>query len=200
MSAITHISDETMKYKSVVATHDALIELGRLDENEKNNEKQQIIDNEKVIIFLKKNLAVIEYFEKSEKQSKNKMIFENPDTFKEIINKSLNHIDKLNNLIEKNKLKCNKLENENNELEKETRELIDQTEELENDIENNKEKNIIRIEKLRDMCKKRNKTIKIQKKLLIIIIVHSLIISYIGFAQYYYTLLNQMHEPNNQCV
>ena len=114
MSAITHISDETMKYKSVVATHDALIELGRLDENEKNNEKQQIIDNEEVMQFLKKNLAVIEYFEKSEKQSKNKMIFENPDTFKEIINKSLNHIDKLNNIIEKNKLKCNKLENEKN--------------------------------------------------------------------------------------
>jgi len=101
----------------------------------------------------------------------------------------LKHIDKLNNLIEKNKLKCNKLENENKELEKETKELIDQTEELENDIENNKEKTRIRVEKLRDICKKRNKTIKIQKKLLIIIIVHLLIISYIGFIQYYYTLL-----------
>ena len=74
-------------------------------------------------------------------------------------------------------------------MQKEFKEVIDETEELENVIENNKEKNIIRVEKLRDMCKKRNKTIKIQKNLLIIIIVHLLIISYIGFLQYYYTLL-----------
>ena len=189
MASTTPITEEQMKYLSVIATHTALMELGKLEEAKKNTEKQEELNNVKIIEFLKKYLKLIEYFEKSENLDTKTMNFGNPETFKEIINKSLEHIYKQITVIENNKIKYNKLQEENTELQKENKELIKETEELEETIENKQKLNNIRIEKLRTICGKRNNTIKILKKLLIIIIIHLSIISYIGFMNYYYTFV-----------
>ena len=156
----------------------------------KNMEKQQSIENIEVIKFLEKYIAVIEYFETSKTPDKNKMIFENPETFKEIITKSLNHIYKQASIIDDNKTKYSKLQDENAELQDEHKELIGQTEELEETIETQEVLSKQRIEKVRNICIKRNKTINILKKLLVILATHLCVISYFGFLKYYYTVLN----------
>lgn len=190
MSSIQHISGETMKHKSVIATHTSLIEIGRFEEAQKNREKQQEIENIEVIKFLEKYNKVIEEYEETNSTLSNKKChtFNNSDTFKEIINKSLNHIIKLNKIIDENNNKYNKLQEENIEFKDETKELINQTEELEQQIENITEIKDQRIEKLRNICIKRNKTIKILKKILLVTFLQLCIINYIGFANYYYTI------------
>ena len=190
MPSTTHISEETMKYNSIITTHNAMIELGRFDEIKKNSEKQQRIENIEVIKFLEKYLGVIEYFETSKTSDKNKMIFEHPDTFKEIITKSLNHIYKQVSIIDDNNIKYNKLQNENAELQDEYKELIKQTEELEETIETHEILSKQRIEKLRNICITRNNTIYFLKRILVILSLHLCIISYFGFLKYYYTILN----------
>ena len=191
MLSTTHISEEMMKYNSVVATHNAMIELGRFDEVKKFMEKQQDIENIEVIKFLEKYLAVIEYFETSKNPDKNKTLnFENPETFKEIITKSLNHIYKLASIIDDNKIKYNKLQDENAELQDEHKELIEQTEELEENIETQEILSKQRIEKVRNICITRNNTIYLLKRLLVILSTHLCVISYYGFLKYYYTVLN----------
>lgn len=189
MSSTTPITEEQMKYLSVIATHTALIELGKLEELKTSTEKQQEKDNIEMIHFLEKYLTLVEYFEKSEKSHTTNMSFANPETFKEILNKSLEHIHKLNTIIQGDKIKYYKLQEENTELQEEHKELIKETEELEENIETKEKVNTERIEKLRNICIKRNKTIKILKYLLLNTIVHLCIISYIGFMKYYYTLV-----------
>ena len=191
MSSTTHISEEDMKYNSVITTHTALIELGRLDEVQKNNEKQQEIDNNEIIKFLEKYKTILTYFESENNPDKNNnVIFENPELLKEIINKSLEHIYKFNELINDNKTKYTKLQDENTDLLEDYKELILQIDELEKYIENKTNLSNERIEKLRNICIKKNKTIYILKKLLIIIIIHLCVISYFGFLKYYYILIS----------
>lgn len=189
MSSARQMTEEEMKYLSVIATHTALIELGKLEESKTSTEKQQEKDNIEMIQFLKKYLTLIEYFEKSKNPDTTNMAFGNPETVKEIIDKSLQHINKLNTIIQSDKLEYNKLQKENKELQEEHRELIEETEKLEHTIETKEQSNMTRIEKLRNICIKRNKTIKILKKLLIIMAIHLIVISYIGFVQYYYSFV-----------
>jgi len=189
MSSTTQMTEEQMKYNSVIATHAALMELGKQEAEKNTAEKQQEKDNIEMVQFLKKYLTLIEYFEKSKNSHTTNMTFGNPETFKEIINKSLEHINKLNVIIENDKIKFDKLQTENTELQEEHKELIEETEKLEETIEAKEKSAMVRIEKLRNMCIKRNKTIKLLKKLLVIMAIHLIVISYIGFMKYYYTLM-----------
>jgi FtsZ-binding cell division protein ZapB len=190
MPSATLMTEETMKYNSIMATHNALLELGRQDESQKNSEKLIDIENQEIILFLEKYLAVVDYFETSGKSQTSNMSFETPERLRELINKPLKHIHKLNSIIEENKNKYEKLHDENSDLQDQNKELIEETEQLEDE----KEKIILatnqRIEKLRNICIKRNNTIKNYKIITIILIIHLLIISYIGIFNYYIILKN----------
>ena len=89
MSSTTQMTEEQMKYNSVIATHAALMELGKQEAEKNTAEKQQENDNIEMIKFLKKYLTLIEYFEKSKNSDTTNMTYGKPETFKEIINKSL---------------------------------------------------------------------------------------------------------------
>jgi len=175
MSSTTHISEENMKYNSVLATQTALVDLGRHEQMRVNSENQQEITNELII-------KILENYQQNLNNNKTHI----PKTeISEIINKSLEHIMNLNKIIENEKSKNIKLQAENKDFEEETKDLIKQTEALEYKIENYWEK---RVKNLRDKCGKKNNYIKALKCCMLFAISQHLLISYFGFLRYYYII------------
>jgi hypothetical protein len=163
MSVSTNVSEETIdlalvNIHSVVATHDALIELGQQKELKKFIKQQQEKNNKEIINFFENYLAnAIEsgYFIENAN-----IRYYSEKNVKEIINKSLNHINTLNTVINGKRNKYIKLYCENKNLQDENKELNNQIIELEEKIENYWEK---RVEKVRNICIQRNDTIKMFK-------------------------------------
>ena len=172
----TIISEEAMKYNSVIATQNALIELGRQEQLEKNMLEQIKLDNDAIIAILKFEIDNLNL-----NQTKN-ITYVKKDIYN-TINESLKHIWQLNIIIQDEKFKYIKLQRENYELEKENKELIQETEDLE---KNNEEHWNKRVENLRDKCIKKNKTIKILTYCILFAFVNICFISYFGFLRYYY--------------
>ena len=178
MSA-TYISNELMKINSSLATHDALIDLGRQKELQELAKQKQEEDNMEIILFLDNYL--INAIESGYFIEKSSIKYYSEKNISEIITKSSNHIKNLNTIINDKKTEYIKLLHENKEQQDENKELILQIDNLENDIENYWKK---RTEKIRNICIQRNKTIKMLKYLIGFMISQQFLISYFGFYNY----------------
>jgi hypothetical protein len=190
-----HLSQEEMEINSALATHDALIELGRQMEKtttENNYRNNRILELEKMITNFKKDNNVI-LITMSQKLANSWDMF--PKNYYEAdkIDKYISIINEYMKLINEEKLSKNKeIETQKNEvleLTKENTESHKEYDEVETKFEENNKYWEERVIKLREKCIHKNKIIKILYCILSAIVSQLLLINYIGF--YYY--LNMLY-------
>jgi hypothetical protein len=185
MSVTKHVSEDEMKYNSIIETHKGLIELGRKKELDNFLQDKQKTDNNSIIDFLEN------YFINIHENANPKKKYYQRKSVAEIIDKSLNHIKNQNILISKRYNSFNQILKENLEILQENKELISQIDELEDKIETYWNP---RVEKIRNICFQRNNTIKTLKKtsllVILFIISQQCLINYFGFLRYCNIMFN----------
>lgn len=198
------LSNEDMEVNSALATHDALIELGRVNalaeiekaaKNHKKTELLRIIENfsndTKTVSVANKQAnswnTTVDLYYNAEKI----------DSYVEVIKE---YLGLLHEDVEQYKETVSKLEHENKELMGELTEAHNDNSALEEKYEVREEYWTNRVAKLREKCIRKNKYIKILFWGFIFIITQMLIVEKIGISNYINTLYFSVYFPVYGCL
>ena len=187
-----HLSQENMQINSTIATHDALIKLG--EEKEKRSTELRIKEKRKKelsksIDNFTNDTKVIKISQKESNSWKMiKQEYYNLDDVNNYVSNVNDYISLLKEELSIQKTKIDELDESIIDLTENSLETNDELTDLDKEYKEREKYWTNRVENLRNKCIKKNNIIKRIYLTLIFVIVHAILMNYIGIHQYLNTI------------